>query len=494
MSENFIDRFCSIVREETDAPEHFIQTAGYHLISSTLGRFFYLPGTKGNLRLNIWAILTSCPGRFRRSSIQSLHRLAYYKIMEKYLRKLNPNMDEEETYKQIHASIIEEGSPEGIEDNIINTDLDTYTILSYEFGNMLSRIKSRTRYEFGVDALLSRLYYGESYKASFSRRRKDGEFERIIPPGLYVTMLVGMQELDRYLEDDWAFRQGLMRRITIVSMKPITEQEQEEIHRNWKPPIDLYRVEWKAQSKLEELAGDIAERMLTYKRLNESKGHDIIREYRSIRVYPVIFKDEITKEINKLAEREDREVLKHADVSTLYRQSLWEQLAKFSACHTIAEPEEEIREIKMEEPFPILVSVESFRIVKRYFEVILKELDKALPLLGVEKEKPRVVDEPLERLLMIIERWGGVISASALLAYSNLSKRDAVRYLETLMARGQVKAYRLQGSKGRPRTVFVTNDTEFNLFIQKHGFTPWTPGAKGRTYQEIVGGNLEYVW
>lgn len=73
MTSDIIEKFYEIVKPYCDAPDSFILGGGYYLVSDLLGRFFrcsQMPfGSEGG-RPNFWYLMSSIPGRMRRSSVQ----------------------------------------------------------------------------------------------------------------------------------------------------------------------------------------------------------------------------------------------------------------------------------------------------------------------------------------------------------------------------------------------------------------------------------------
>ena len=253
---NLIQKYLNIIQKYSDAPVIFLEAGGYQIISTLLGRFFLLKDVKIP-RPNTWFIICSIPGRMRRSSaLDYANRIIFSGLTEYYFRH-DGDIEFADRLRKFRLSDIEEGSPEGIVDRIqegIAEGINCYHMTSTEFGGVLQRISGKG-YEKGVDSLLSKLYYGESFNQSLSRR--SGARSRYIPKGMYVTMYSAMQEPSLYLSESMS-RQGLLRRI-----KLIWEKSEDIDMNNWKPPFEKnYNNIWE---ELKEFAlNDILPFMLEY--------------------------------------------------------------------------------------------------------------------------------------------------------------------------------------------------------------------------------------
>lgn len=115
---NVLDEYIKIVSDVCDAPELFIKASGYSLISNLLGRYFTCT-TMPHGRPNLWFLMSSIPGRFRRSSVSGYYEHGYVEALREYMKvkeqKLTLTREDE---KLIHGTKIFEGTPEGIADAI----------------------------------------------------------------------------------------------------------------------------------------------------------------------------------------------------------------------------------------------------------------------------------------------------------------------------------------------------------------------------------------
>ncbi len=64
---DLLDDYLNIISEFTDAPDIFLQSCAFHMISTTLGQFFEIYDSHIR-RPNLWFILSSIPGRTRSST------------------------------------------------------------------------------------------------------------------------------------------------------------------------------------------------------------------------------------------------------------------------------------------------------------------------------------------------------------------------------------------------------------------------------------------
>lgn len=178
------------------------------------GLFFpRFPGECDVLHFRI-SILVSTKECYRNSGKKQNHR--------SYSRRYTGRVDE-----LVSDTIIEEGSAEGIMDHLsdIYKKLDCFDIEGSEFGAIFQKMSGNS-YEAGVPSLLSKLYSGEGGTMLLSKR--SGLKKRYLPPRLFVTMLVGLQEPEYYITPIM-IRQGLMRRVVLINVDKAT---------SYKPLID----------------------------------------------------------------------------------------------------------------------------------------------------------------------------------------------------------------------------------------------------------------
>lgn len=407
-SRNLIQKYLDITQKYSDAPEIFLEAGAYHIISTLLGRFFFLKDIKIR-RPNTWFIISSIPGRMRRSSaLDYANNVIYSALMEYYYRQ-DASIDINDGLSKFRLSDIEEGSPEGIVDRIqegIEEGVNSYHITSSEFGGVLQKIAGKG-YEKGVDSLLSKLYYGESFNQSLSRR--GGGRSRDIPKGMYVTMYSAMQEPSLYLSESMS-RQGLLRRIKIMWVKP------EDIDmKNWKSPFEKgYDDIW---DELKEYAvNDIVPLMQEY------YSKDNLKEIR--------FTPEVKEKVEGEARRIDEELLNDPSDLNLYMQTQWEYQVKVSVLEAIAEGDKNIDYAT----YRHLDTANSF----------LKKANRNTPdmmktLAMIHKEKH--TEDKLERVRRKITRAGaeGIRYSDILTSFRGMTTLELQRnYISTLLGQGKI--------------------------------------------------------
>jgi len=392
---DLIDEFVEIVTPYCDAPSSFIEAGGHYLISILLGRYFRCTQMPQRGRPNIWFILSSIPGRMRRSTIQHYTDHVYQHAMMRYYEKLNVNLDlsdeeeekitEEEKIeltlkyreKLIYDSMIEEGTPEGIMDKIEDAEQDIFTLVSTEMGSVFQRMRRRD-YNVGVSTLLSKLYYGEGGSIALSRRggKKGG---RTIPKGLYVPMFAGMQEPKWYLDTSMV-RQGLLRRIIIIFVEP------KSLNR-WLPPIKGDRDE--IYSKLDDYADKLIDIMVNY--------NTTVSGY-TPQMLDIFFNPKAMEKINARAKELDDALKEKTTNANIYRQSMWEHLAKLAMLRRIAENRlEELSGLKQ-----ATVDADNLMRAGEFLAPIFEKTEDIIRSIGEEPQPIRTFEEPLERVWLII--------------------------------------------------------------------------------------------
>ncbi len=374
MTENLIDRYYNIVSEYCDAPEVFIRASGYHLVSSLLGRFLSSKNFPGRPVIgivpNVWFILSSIPGRTRRSTVHNCDSYVYKKTLKDFLE------DDENKDRIIEDSVIEEGTPEGIADHIVESNRDLnlkhYDIQSPEFGGVFKKTQ-KGNYEEGLPTAFSKLYSGEGGTAYLSKRGSGSGLRRI-PYGLYVTMFAGMQKPEHYLKE-FMIGQGLLRRIMIcyVPTRNITMK-------GWKPPGRMDKVS--PYEELEDISNSLVEKMNDYKKIIEDSDS-------SRNTIEANFHPRLIEEINKVARKCD-EKLSGRDETLLdiYQQSLWEHYAKISILESASRGNIEDNEL--------FVSMkdgdrarEFLRVIQQQNEEIVDSVHKSYDIVSYKKPSDR---------------------------------------------------------------------------------------------------------
>jgi len=306
---DILRKFSDIANRYSDAPDLFVTAGGYYIVSTCLGRFYYMPNIKVS-RPNVWFIISSIPGRMRRSTILNYTNKVIDVALREFFR-LSQAIDDDAINEKIIKSQIEDGNAPGIADAIENgykNDIVNFNISSTECGDIIRKITgSGQSYSMGIDTLLSKLYYGESFNQRLSARGGNTSM-RYIPAGMYVTMYSGMQEPEIYLNKAMS-RQGLLRRIKLIYIKP------EDLNmKNWKPPtLNKYTNVW------DELA-----------QLGKNIGA-LMRGLGSEKLFPLYQNDEVNEYIKNKAYEIDKALTIDPTDYNIYQQTQWEYEIKLAA-------------------------------------------------------------------------------------------------------------------------------------------------------------------
>jgi len=442
---DLIDEFVDIVTPYCDAPSSFIEAGGYYLISTLLGRYFRCTQMPQRGRPNIWFILSSIPGRMRRSTIQHYTDHVYQRTMMGYYEKLNitPDFSDEEEEKLteeekielilkyrenlIYDSMIEEGTPEGIMDKIEDAEQMVFTIVSTEMGSVFQRMRRRD-YHVGTSTLLSKLYYGEGGSIALSRRGgKPGG--RTIPKGLYVTMFAGMQEPRWYLDTSMV-RQGLLRRIIIIFVEP------KDLN-TWLPPMKGDRDE--IYGMLDDYADKLTDIMVNYNTV--AAGH-------TPQMLDIFFNPRTMEKINERAKELDDVLKEKPTNANIYRQSMWEHLAKLAMLRRIAENRlEELGGLKQ-----VTVDEDNLSKAGEFIDPVFEKTEDIILSIGEEPQPIRTFEEPLERVYRTISFGGKAgMSRSELYRRTQMVSNDLDQLIGTLIRQKRIEQITDSHTGGRPK-------------------------------------------
>ena len=411
---DFIDEYTKQVMEYTDAPESFIRASAYYIVSATLGEFYVnrlVPF--GAQRPNLWLVLSSIPGRMRRSTVQRLAYMSYKKIIG---ADFFPDM------------IIEEGTPEGIMDAIGEEPNSSYTIQSTEFGAVMERM-SKGSYQYGVASLLSKLYYGEGGRQSLSRRggkKKD----RLLPEDLYVTMFAGLQEAYYYFTTEM-LNQGLLRRIIIVFEKKA---------KRWRPPIDQLRQSFHIDNLTNSLKLE-RQRLL---KLALDRG------------ISVVLIGEAEDKINEYSKKLDKTLDTEQDNVALYRQTLWEHLIKLATVNAIP------RGGKIVAGQLVLnVTINDVNKAEKFLKDIEAGMQTVIEGLGELEEPLRTQKTAEQRAYRYIRQAGkdGIGMDNLGKKFPGVPRAKVVQFIENLRGQGRIEIRVLERKgPGRPPRIFVASE------------------------------------
>jgi len=412
---NFIDEYTKQVMKYTDAPKNFIQASAYYIVSATLGEFYVNKLVPfGAQRPNLWIVLSSIPGRMRRSTVQRMAYMSYRKIIG---ADFFPDM------------VIEEGTPEGIMDAIGEEPKSSYTIQSTEFGAVMERM-SRGSYQYGVASLLSKLYYGEGGRQSLSRRggkKKD----RILPEGLYVTMFTGLQEAYYYFTTEM-LNQGLLRRLLIIYEKKA---------KRWRPPIDQLRQEFRMDKLINSLK---KERQNLLKKGLDSRG------------ISVVLIGDAEDKINDYSKKLDKALDTEQDNVALYRQTLWEHLIKLATVNAIP------RGATMVAGRPVLnVTINDVNKAEKFLRNVEAGMQTVIEGLGEMEEPLRTQKTAEQRCYRYIRQAGkdGIGMDNLGKKFPGVPRAKVVQFIENLRGQGRIKIRHLERKgPGRPPRIFVASE------------------------------------
>lgn len=428
---NLIDEYVDMVRNYTDAPHVFVEASAYHLISNLLGRFTRTTYLRGHGKPNLWFILSSIPGRMRRSTVIGLSKRAYKKALYEYfleVLKWKPELANEKVF----GSIIEEGTPEGIMDNIEETNLDSYAIINSEFGIVLQKIATKG-YEFGVSTLFSKLYDGEGGAVYLSKRTKR-ERLRVVPDGLFTTMLCGMQEPNLYITPNMV-RQGLLRRIILIYVKPEDLNE-------WKPLYEMNLSQ--VYDEIDEYAKKLYDKMKYFKELSS--------EYFPFNIL-VAFMPSVVNKLNEYGKQIDEEIRNNPEgLISIHKQDYALHLGKLAVVRAIGRGNIQ----QLGDNYVITVTEDDFNKAKDFLTRATKNIDEAIMSLGEVRLPITTASEPIERIYNIIKNKGK-ISRKELYRLAKMTASELNEILSTLTLQGRITT-EVEKISFRPTTYYKVID------------------------------------
>lgn len=446
-----IKHFKNTVSKHTDAPEEFIEAAGYHLVSCTIGRHFIIPNARGvsKTRPNLWFLLSSIPGRFRRSTVQNYHNTAYENAVVEY-RTSEKNDTKAEAKEHVQMTFLESGSPEGITDHIQDFDSDCFVIMSHEYGGILNGLRSKT-YQAGVRDLLSKLYYGQGGYSYFSTKGQ-GKSRRFVPPNLYTTMFTGLQDPREYITED-LFKQGLMRRIIMVRLE-MDDEKKEKMKENWKPYItDSGKHGGSEVKKLGKSIGKLMSRL--QKKRVKMKSRRREKGFK----YPHLHIDYMTdarEAINDYSKQFDDAIVDETDLQNMYLQSQGEKLDKLSGVSALSRGN--IKKVSGES----VVHIEGKDVdrARDFLERITKGWVEIIPEIGTRRIPTSTITDPSEKIVQVVDKNNGVINRTDFLRKVNMLKDDAKPICETLIERGEIYVAKDNGAKRGRKPLYFSTDKE----------------------------------
>lgn len=436
---DLIDEFFNIVEPYCDAPESYIKAGAYFLVSDLLGRFFICREMPLGGRPNLWFIMSSIPGRMRRSSVISYTAFVLKRVLKRFYEKTGhkPTIlkeedfsddEKEELTRQFYKDLIddntlEEGTPEGIADAIEeahNKHGETvFRIISTEMGGVFKGMSKD--YNVGVSTLLSKLYYGEGGKVSLSRRSGKGK-GRSVPEGIYVSMFSGMQEPRHYITKDM-IRQGLLRRIMIIFIPKAYR---------WLEPINPDR--YKVYNELKSYAEKLCDLMIEYHK--EASNTYPVMGYASF--IWVKFGPGVTKEINKYSKELDSALDENPNDLNIFRQSLWEHLAKLAMVKRIGKGK--LQQMRGLDVSIITVSQDDMKEAREFLDTIAERTENVVDEIGEVDVPIKSHETALDRVYRKILNKGskGISRTPLYRSLKGMTAKDLNQLIETLRRQGRV--------------------------------------------------------
>jgi tetratricopeptide (TPR) repeat protein len=431
---DLLDEFFERVKEVTDAPDIFIQACGYFLISTAMGVKVDPIYFKS---VNVWFMFSSIPWLTRRSTLISDLTVPLLKRSYALYLQNEFGVDEKEARKVSNYMILETGTVEGLADDIIeaidNVKMDRFAIVSPEFGGVL-RAAQKKDYLAGLFQFLSKLYSGEEHRQSLSKRKK--QKSRYIPPGLYVTALLGIQEPRWYLTRE-QFEQGLMRRIIFIYQKP-------EHKNRWISLFDAQRrIIWEEIFDEDTgLVAELAERIQNFtspgieRVVVEYKGKDFVK-FREMY-------DNLEKYAEDSIKKDPQNLLNYFQVACI------SNIPRLAILNTLARHDEPIKKgneyVIYFEYQDFERALEFIKSVYQFSRDAILELDYYLP----KKLEPLPVTGKVDHTLEIIKKAGkSGITDSELLKAAGIYKVTLKEILLTLAKREDIYIFQFDNKEIR---------------------------------------------
>jgi len=429
---------------ETDAPLEFKEATIYHALSYLPGRFISYKGR----RPNIWFLLSSIPGAYRRSSVNKIHDtirktalMDYYNVVTnvkptKMIKEKNPKtkkMEEKEVPKQPEEirdekrqkvfrnsninEYIQSGSPEGVVDKIVYSSkkgINTFCINDSEFGLTLKNV-SGSNYTSGIDTLYSKLYSGEEYLQDLSKRGEKAMHWNIrhIHAGTYVTMFCSMQEPRLYLRRA-SFEQGLMRRIILIYVSGYNKKIDFKDYRS------LLDVDNKQEStNMYYIGKKLGAMMLDYKRrqLDFEPQQGFLR---------------IIKRLNYSVDMKARE---DPCIENIFRLSAPEHIFKLGMLNAISRNQIENNKL--------ISTADDINKALNFYNRATKNFDEVVDQVGIII-KDLEVDPGIEKVMRLLKRYD-VLSRTDLMRKTHIKKDKLDPVLEHLIVTKLIKVYSDKG-------------------------------------------------
>ncbi|MEM3365875.1 MAG: hypothetical protein QXQ64_08385 [Candidatus Bathyarchaeia archaeon] len=414
-SNNLIAEFVSQVSALMDTPDIFITGIGYWLTSSLLGEYLTTMTTQRPLKPNIYLVLSSKPGTTRRSTLLSIADDIMIRVYG------------EDIYgKRYHSG----GSKEGLIDGIMDSGQNYVHIFMPEFGVVLDEFRKKD-WMSGIAGLISKLYYGETWKEEYSKRFRS--YDRYIRD-VYATLIGDMQETGVYIDPKFV-KQGLMRRLIFLTAK----KEDFKLD-NYKPLVSLEAYENRKTRNVivEELTQKFKERR---KYLQENLTEDVL----------IIVQDSVERQINEIDFENWKKAIEkyESEDPESYLAPEAEKLLKLTLLEALADLENKVVDLGGTKVFNILPrhlerALKFYEIAKaRTFEVFSEALNPVKPVefipstYRIRQRIKNIIDSSPGRIIML-----GMLEKKSNLAAKDLKPYLLELYKENEIGIGKVRTFR----------------------------------------------------
>lgn len=425
-----IDEFSKKITNAYDIPPIFVETAGYAILSSTIGMHYrQLPEVVGAHTVNPWFIISGISRGTHRSTLNNFYQHVYRNVHKDFLkRRINPNAQQEEitnTLKLIEDdvvdSVIESGSVEGIIDHCEkHQERKQFDIQSSEFGPILK--SGGSGYTKGILSVFSKLKGGEGGRYYFSTRTGK-EACRTLPEGLFVTMFCGMQEAWDYIETPM-IRQGLLCRVLLVYSKPISGTDP-----NYRDAIDPLRPD--VYEKLKPVITELVRRK-----------KDLSREVKYVTWEPDAYKP-----INEIARETRTNVCNDTSNINIYKQGYQDHLIALATLRAIDNE-------SYDKDGNIIVKKEHTTRALDYLNRATSNHLWMLSQIGKTSARTETAEQPLELVYSkILARGSTGISTTDLYNETKMKQSILMEYIATLIQAERIVHYIVK-TDGRDRTMY----------------------------------------
>ena len=401
---DFVDEYVAITSKIHDAPEIFIETEAYMILSATLGRYASLVVSykPWPIKPNLWAIFLG-PSRIVRKSTAFDFTVDGIKTIDEYFEYFS------------------DGSPEGIATKMKDLKKgDAIGFMRDELGGFFKSLQKK--YMAGTREIFNFAHAGREYV----RTLRNGEVR--IPQGLYFIVLgtipTPLSKYKCFSEED--FTSGFLNRFLLVYA--------EERERRY--PITHYDAEATKQRKqLLEKFRDEYQKVL-------------------VNMQPPSFIVSFSSEVNNLLDEFDKEIDKivKTERGSFFSNYIAEQgqnLMKLMVLHRLGRG-------RLNSPV-LLVERVDYEHALRYLREVLNGAEKLIKE-DFERKEDEPPTLPIEKVLNYIkDSQEKGVSWGRLRQKFPWDKRKLLDTVELLYDQGKIIAYRVK-TKGRPGVYFVAKE------------------------------------